>query len=92
VVTSFGTPETATAALGTAHGVRVRRAEQWAAARKKRVEEGGKWGRKRGKGAQLRRQLMKKQRTMDDWRRQQTKFEVRPGAARAMRCPFCDMV
>jgi hypothetical protein len=76
-----GTPGMAAAALGTAHGVRVRKAEQWAAARMKQIEEGGKWGRKRGKGAQLRRQLKKKQRTMDEWRRQQT--SVDPGAARA---------
>ena len=46
-VTLLRTPGTAAAALETAHGVRVRRAEQWAAARKKRVEEGGKWGRKK---------------------------------------------
>ena len=40
VVTSFGTPETATAALGTAHGVRVRMAEAWAAGRRKKKEGG----------------------------------------------------
>ena len=79
-----GTPGMAAAALGTAHEVRVRRAEQWAAAKGRRIEEGGKRNRKRGKGAQLRQQLRKMQGTMDDWRRQQTKFEVRPGAARAV--------
>ena len=45
-----GTPGMATAALGTAHEVRVRRAEQWAAAKGRRIEEGGKRksNRKRG--------------------------------------------
>ena len=54
-----GTPETATAALGTARGLGVGRAEEWAAGRKRKKEEGGSRGRKRGRGAQLRRQLMK---------------------------------
>ena len=76
-----GTPETATAALGTAHGVGVRRAEGWAAGRKRKKEEGGSRGRKRGRGAQLRRQLMKMRATMDEWRRQQT--AVQPGSTRA---------
>ena len=66
VVTSFGTPETATAALGTAHGVRVRRAEEWAAGRKRKNEEGNGKGRRRGRGAQLRRQVKKRQATMDE--------------------------
>jgi len=81
VVTSFGTPETATAALGTAHGVRVRRAEEWAAGRKRKNEEGNGKGRRRGRGAQLRRQVKKRQATMDEWRRQQT--AVQPGSTRA---------
>jgi hypothetical protein len=64
-------PETATAALGTAHGMRVRRAEEWAESRL-RKREAGRWqNRGRGKGAQLRRQVMKRQKVMDDWRRMQ---------------------
>jgi hypothetical protein len=72
VVSSFGTPETATAALGTAHEVRVRKAEGWAAGRERKKGLGNSRGRQRGKGAQLRRQLRKRQATMDEWRRQQT--------------------
>ena len=49
-----GTPGMANAALGTAHEVRVRRAEQWAAARMGKIGAGTKSrGRSRGKGAQL---------------------------------------
>jgi hypothetical protein len=60
-----GTPETATAALGTAPGMKeqwspataqevrtknlIKKAEEWAAARRRRIEEGGKsQGRSRG--------------------------------------------
>ena len=89
----MGTPETATAALGTAHGVRVRRAEAWAAGIKRQKEEGGRQGRKRGRGAQLRRQLKKKQATMDEWRRQQTAVQpamVAPGRSPSgMGAPSC---
>ena len=74
-----GTPETAAAALGTAHEVRVRKAEQWAAARKRKTEEGGKWGRKRGKGAQLRRQVKKRQEVMDAKTRRELKAASRDG-------------
>jgi hypothetical protein len=81
VTASFRTPETATAALGTARGVRVREAEEWAAGREKKKGEGGSKGRKRGRGAQLRRQLRKMRTTMDNWRRQQT--AVQPGAIKA---------
>jgi hypothetical protein len=81
VTTFLGTPETATAALGTAYGVRLRRAEAWAAGRQKGKEEGCSKRRRRGRGAQLRRQLGKKQATMDEWRRQQT--AVQPGSTRA---------
>jgi hypothetical protein len=63
-----GTPETATAALGTAHGVGVRRAEGWAAGRKRKKEEGGSKGRKRGRGAQLRRQMVKQEKAFREWR------------------------
>ena len=81
VTASFRTPETATAALGTARGVRVREAEEWAAGREKKKGEGGSKGRKRGRGAQLRRQLRKMRTTMDNWRRQQT--AVQPGVIKA---------
>ena len=47
-----GTPGMAAAALGTAHEVRVRRTELWAAARKSKMEEGGRIGRKREARAQ----------------------------------------
>jgi hypothetical protein len=77
-----GMPGTATAALGTAHEVRIRRAEGWAAGRKKKMEAGTWQSRSRGKGAQLRRQVVKKQKVMDDWRRQQ-QAAVGPGMARS---------
>ena len=77
-----GMPGTATAALGTAHEVRIRRAEEWAAGRKKKMEAGTWQSRSRGKGAQLRRQVVKKQKVMDDWRRQQ-QAAVGPGMARS---------
>ena len=66
---------TQSAALGTSHEVRLRRAEAWAAGRKKKQAEGGSKGRNRGKGAQLRRQVRKRQETMDVWRRQQVEAE-----------------
>ena len=72
-----GTPGKVTAAPGMAHEVRVRKAEQWAAARKQKLEAGGKWGRRRGRGAQLRRQVGKRQKTMDVWRGQQVELERR---------------
>lgn len=62
------TPAMATGALGTAHGVRVRRAEEWAAGRKRKKEEGGSKGRKRGRGAQLRRQMVKQEKAFREWR------------------------
>ena len=77
-----GMPGTATAALGTAHEVRIRRAEGWAAGRKKKMEAGTWQSRSRGKGAQLRGQVVKKQKVMDDWRRQQ-QMAVGPGMARS---------
>ena len=61
----------------------VGRAEEWAAGRKRKKEEGGSRGRKRGRGAQLRRQLTKMRNTMDEWRRQQTGC-VQPGDTRAV--------
>ena len=66
-----GTPEKVTAALGIAHEVRLRRAEAWAAGRKKKQAEGGSKGRNRGKGARLRRQMVKQQQCIDRWRQQQ---------------------
>jgi hypothetical protein len=41
------------------------------------LEAGGKWGRRRGRGAQLRRQVGKRQKTMDVWRGQQVELERR---------------
>jgi hypothetical protein len=63
-----GTPATATAALGTARGLGVGRAEEWAAGRKRKKEEGGSKGRKRGRGAQLRRQMVKQEKAFREWR------------------------
>ena len=62
------TPAMATGALGTAHGSRMRRAEQWAAGRKRMKEEGKTKGRKRGRGAQLRRQMVKQEKAFREWR------------------------
>ena len=92
VTTFLGTPETATAALGTAQGVKVKKAEQWsaataqevraknliskaeewAAARRSRMESEDKSkGRNRGRGAQLRRKMVKQQKGFEKWRLQQ---------------------
>ena len=62
------TPAMATGALGTAHGVRMRRAEEWAAGRKRRKEEGRTAGRKRGRCAQIRRQMKKQEQAFRQWR------------------------
>ena len=78
------TPETAAGALGTAHGVRVRKAEAWAEGMRKKKEAGGSRGRKRGKGAQLRRKMRKQEAGFERWRQQhQQHGPVDPGAARA---------
>ena len=63
-----GMPGMATAALGTAHEVRIRRAEGWAAGRKKKMEAGTWQSRSRGKGAQLRRQVVKTEEAEGDGR------------------------
>ena len=61
----IGTPATASAAQGTALGRlerRIRRNLEWEADRvRHKAEGGGKSGRKRGKGAQLRRRLVRQQ-------------------------------
>ena len=67
----IGTPETATATLGTALrglGVRVRRNVEWAEQRACRQLEGqGSKGRKRGKGSQIRRQQARQQKGFRAW-------------------------
>jgi hypothetical protein len=67
----IGTPETATATLGTAlRGleVRVRKNVEWAEARARRQQQGqGSKGRNRGKGARLRRQKARQQKTFRKW-------------------------
>ena len=67
----IGTPETATATLGTALrglGVRVGRNVEWAERRACRQQEGqGRKGRKRGKGSQLRRQKLRQQKGFRAW-------------------------
>ena len=79
----IGTPVTATAALGTALGrleKRVRRNVEWEEQRQAGKEAGNKASRKRGKGAQLRRKLVRQQQAINKWREQ---HPMQPGVTRA---------